>query len=290
MTEAEWLACEDPAEMLAALMPTRSGDASPIQAEGGRARTSDRLLRLFACAVCRQVWNRLTDDIPCPYCKDADFSVGDFGAPMMGGQEPYATRAKNYFRSKCSCSGTGRINRSRRAVEVAELFADGEATAEELATAYHDAGGLRSPFNSRIYAATLCAHRDDGRAVVAGAALKDHKAASPPTQAALLRCIVGNPFRRPGYREGETLWLASADSKPGLRIWDDAGSLLAWNNGTVPALARAIYEERAWGRLPILCDALEEAGCTDAAILAHCRGPGPHARGCWVIDLLLGKE
>jgi hypothetical protein len=42
--------------------------------------------------------------------------------------------------------------------------------------------------------------------------------------------------------------------------------------------------------MPILADALEEAGCTDAAILGHCRGPGPHVRGCWVVDLLLGKE
>ena len=43
-------------------------------------------------------------------------------------------------------------------------------------------------------------------------------------------------------------------------------------------------------RLPILADALEEAGCTDADMLAHCRGPGPHVRGCWVVDLVLGKE
>jgi hypothetical protein len=69
----------------------------------------------------------------------------------------------------------------------------------------------------------------------------------------------------------------------------------------VLAIAYAISEEfqqsisiadggRALDRLPILADALEEAGCTDADILAHCRGPGPHVRGCWVVDLLLGKE
>lgn len=55
-------------------------------------------------------------------------------------------------------------------------------------------------------------------------------------------------------------------------------------------LANAIAEERAFDRLPILADALEEAGCTDEAILAHCREPGPHVRGCWVVDLLLRKE
>ena len=51
----------------------------------------------------------------------------------------------------------------------------------------------------------------------------------------------------------------------------------------------AIYEDRAFNRLPLLADALEDAGCADAEVLAHCRGPGPHDRGCWVVDLLLGK-
>jgi hypothetical protein len=64
---------------------------------------------------------------------------------------------------------------------------------------------------------------------------------------------------------------------------------LAWNDRTVPKLAQAIYNERAFDRLPILADALEEAGCADAALLDHSRGPGPHVRGCWVVDLLLGK-
>jgi hypothetical protein len=64
----------------------------------------------------------------------------------------------------------------------------------------------------------------------------------------------------------------------------------AWNGGTIQQLARTIYDDHTFERLPILADALEEAGCTDAAILGHCRGPGPHVRGCWVVDLLLGKQ
>jgi hypothetical protein len=66
--------------------------------------------------------------------------------------------------------------------------------------------------------------------------------------------------------------------------------VLAWNGGTIPKLAQAIYAERAFERLPVLADALEDAGCTDADILGHCRGPVPHVRGCWVVDFLLGKE
>jgi hypothetical protein len=64
----------------------------------------------------------------------------------------------------------------------------------------------------------------------------------------------------------------------------------SWQTANVVALAQAIYDERAFERMPILGDALEDAGCTSAEILAHCRGPGPHVRGCWVVDLLLGKE
>jgi hypothetical protein len=58
----------------------------------------------------------------------------------------------------------------------------------------------------------------------------------------------------------------------------------------VLALAGTLYEERAFDRLPILADALEDAGCSDAIVLDHCRNPGLHVRGCWVVDKILGKE
>ena len=84
-------------------------------------------------------------------------------------------------------------------------------------------------------------------------------------QCVLSREIIGNPFR-PVTCDG------------------------SWLNSTVVALAQAIYTHRAFDRMPILADALEDAGCTNADILSHCRGPGPHVLGCWVVDLLLGKE
>ncbi|MDY3558381.1 hypothetical protein R5W23_005474 [Gemmata sp. JC673] len=59
---------------------------------------------------------------------------------------------------------------------------------------------------------------------------------------------------------------------------------------TVLSLARGIYEHRAFDRMPILADSLQDAGCEDVDVLDHCRGPGPHVRGCWVVDLVLGKE
>lgn len=64
----------------------------------------------------------------------------------------------------------------------------------------------------------------------------------------------------------------------------------SWLSADVKTCAQAIYDDRAFDGLPILADALEEAGCTDADILGHCRGPGPHLRGCWLVDLILGKK
>jgi hypothetical protein len=65
---------------------------------------------------------------------------------------------------------------------------------------------------------------------------------------------------------------------------------LAWHGGLIASMATTMYQERAFDQMPILGDALEEAGCTNATILNHCRQPANHVRGCWVLDLLLFKE
>jgi hypothetical protein len=84
-------------------------------------------------------------------------------------------------------------------------------------------------------------------------------------QAELVRCIFGNPFRP---------------------VTPDP----SWRTSTVVALAQQMYESRDFAAMPILADALQDAGCVDEAVLDHCRTDGPHVRGCWVVDLLLGKE
>jgi len=63
-----------------------------------------------------------------------------------------------------------------------------------------------------------------------------------------------------------------------------------WRTSTVTSLAEQMYETRDFSAMPILADALQDAGCGDENILSHCRGAGPHVCGCWVVDLLLGKE
>jgi hypothetical protein len=84
-------------------------------------------------------------------------------------------------------------------------------------------------------------------------------------QAAFLRDIFGNPFRPVAFNP-------------------------RWRTADAVGLARGIYEERAFDRLPLLADALMDAGCGDDQVLEHCRSEGPHVRGCWVVDLVLGKE
>jgi hypothetical protein len=86
--------------------------------------------------------------------------------------------------------------------------------------------------------------------------------------AGLLRDIFGNPFRPPPFLP------------PGV---------LAWNDGTVRRIVQGVYAEYRFRDMAILADALEDAGCTDADVVAHCRNGGPHVKGCWVVDLLLGK-
>jgi hypothetical protein len=97
---------------------------------------------------------------------------------------------------------------------------------------------------------------------------RDVPAVVPPelrAQADVLRDLFGNPFR-PLPSVGEFR-----------------------HSATVLGLAQAIYEDARFADMPVLADALEEAGCIGAEILGHLRGPGPHARGCWVLDLLLAK-
>jgi hypothetical protein len=83
--------------------------------------------------------------------------------------------------------------------------------------------------------------------------------------AGLIRDIFGNPFRPVAFAQ-------------------------AWRTPRVVGLAQAVYDGRAFERLPLLADELERASCREPAVLAHCRQPGTHVRGCWVVDSVLGKS
>ncbi|MCE9566031.1 MAG: hypothetical protein K8U57_28760 [Planctomycetes bacterium] len=81
----------------------------------------------------------------------------------------------------------------------------------------------------------------------------------------LLRDVFGNPFRPVAFDK-------------------------SWLTSTVVAIAQGMYESRDFSAMPILADALQDAGCDNDDILNHCRGSGPHVRGCWVVDHVLGKS
>ena len=281
MTEQDWLTSTAPSAMIKHL-----ADRHRL---GTRAH---RKLRHFAVACCRQVW----DGTVCPWC-------GGLGYARLQGRD-------------CEhCKGSGRVGgltdeRSRQAVEVSERYADGKATAAELATAGAHAievcrfwtgsdGGLLAARQAAI----LC-NSDIGNAL---GGINWLASVTPgDVQANLLRCLFGNPWKPVTFDP-------------------------AWRTVPVLAMAHGIYEHRSWRDLPVLADALEEAGLMDAEcracggkpwtaeqeeaakedcdghgpfkcldcrgtgrvphpILAHCREEGPHARGCHVVDFILGKE
>src|SRR5262249_13844848 len=112
---------------------------------------------------------------------------------------------------------------------------------------------------------------------------------------------LGIPFSSPQWSAASSQTRSAEQSAQCAIIRDLIGPLLfrphavdpAWlacNDASASKLAQTIYDERTYDQMPILADALEDAGCSDAETLAHLRGPGPHVRGCWVVDLLLSKE
>ena len=117
-----------------------------------------------------------------------------------------------------------------------------------------------------------------------------------------LRCIIGNPF--PKQTQGPLYWMGAAavgvvkafagsPMRPlpeAYRCTIDIAIDPRWLTSNVVDLAGAIYEERAFEKMPILADALMDAGCDSEEIINHCRGNGPHVRGCWVVDLLTGRK
>jgi hypothetical protein len=171
----------------------------------------------------------------------------------------------------------------RQAVEAGERHADGLMTEEDLrphATAMY--GYLTNPTpetrewfpgigrGSReklgVLKLALCSvFTRKGLAILSTHAYRDGLVLTNQYQPPLLRDLFGNPFH-------------PVSAEP------------SWLTSTVLQLAASIYADRAFDRLPILADALQDVGCDRADMLDHCRGPGPHVRGCWVVDLVLGKE
>jgi hypothetical protein len=167
---------------------------------------------------------------------------------------------------------------ARRAIELAERYAEAEATGTEVDAVYKAMSRLRDAhrepngdyppiflaFNLAANATMTSSHFLPGTDWQAVLSLRGMGYEQIGDIADVVRCLYGNPFRQPP---------------------PDA----SWAPDHATRFARGMYETRNFAAMPILADLIEEAGCSHQDVLDHCRGPGPHVRGCWVVDLLLGK-
>jgi hypothetical protein len=222
---------------------------------------NDRKSRLFGVACCRRVWHLLRDE------------------------------------------------RSRRAVEVAEQAADGQCGQEEIMAAWGPAWNAANEAHERAMEAEMEAETNsedaswdvESAAVAAGNALAGAVLATADSVLAAVCNAADSALgavRNATGAVNEDL-RAAEQGHQAAAVRDLVGPLPfrsvridpAWRTPVVLALATSIYDERRFEDLPVLADALEESGCSDIEILAHCRSQQqPHARGCWCLDLLLGRE
>lgn len=217
---------------------------------------------------------------------EADWLAGADLAALLDFYAAKASHRKLRLFAAACCRGIWPLltdRWSREAVETAESYADDRADKHDFAVARETAEEALGWAKRRVadpaaqevaIAAARAAHAatlDDPEQAARFAAR--HAAAAAREDLSALHCrlfreVIGNPFR-------------PVTLDPSWLHWKDRG---------VQRLARSLYEERRFQELPVLGDALAEAECTHAAVLAHCREPGDHVRGCWVLDLLLGKK
>jgi len=268
MDEAEWLACNDPDELVAFLQD--------------RERVSDRKARLFAVACCRRIWHLITDErsrravevaerFADRKATDQEREVAD-AAANEASKDAYTSVALATCRDvDGSNTYLGNYNSAEATATAAAVCYGSTLAPGDLSVSVSFKGSWET-FMAWVARGAVLAVAQATRRVadpVAGCgAATTAETSEKVVQCRLLHCLLGNLFR--------PLLLAP--------------SWVAWNDGTVAKLAKGIYDDRAFDRLPVLADALEDAGCDNADIFTHLRGPGPHVRGCWVIDLLVEKE
>jgi hypothetical protein len=274
MTEAEWLACDDSRRML-------------VYLDG---KVSQRKRSLTECAFLRRFWDLLPDE----RSRKAIEAAEQYADGAVSSEELVRARAaarqafhaaERQEREKGASIGpfySGYLRAAQHAAAAMPMpppgwpprmiGLDAIASAAQpiwyrpaAARDWPPAEGAPGPVSLDRYQEILALRWGDE---AFRQARLDALIAERAAQAAILLEIFGNPFRP-----------VPVDPR-----WR------AWERGTIPRLARVLYDERRFADLPVLADALEDAGCADADILSHCRAGGPHVRGCWAVDLLLGKR
>jgi hypothetical protein len=276
MTETEWLCCEDPTPMLEFL----------------RGRVSDRKLRLFGCACCRRIWHLLPDE----GCKEAIkraesyaegsilererrealgpalesyiYSAAAAEVALAGTWNPLDCLAAEHDADQYEGMFAWACEEARRSpLDACEAWVAREAAQAAYYTLVVDDACMPSASYHAAYAVAFFYGEDGWEAYCK----RGGASAETSAQRRIFRDIFGNPFRPLSINP-------------------------SWLTPTVLNLTQPAYDERIMPagdldphRLAVLSDALEEAGCDNDDILSHLRGPGPHVRGCWVVDMLLGK-
>jgi hypothetical protein len=269
MTEDEWWRSDDVTAMLKWLRPHRR-------------RVTDRKIRLFACACCRRIEHLLTDE---------RLRKG------LEAAEAYADQSTDLDGLK-TAQRTVRAAWKRRAADSkdAEAVWKVAQTSPEPAARRAAAADYYGKFAAVIAAAAML-EVVVTRLSLGQYALPTHRAAAAVEQAALQAWVLGGGGEGGGSESGKAAYAAEWRAQGGM-LRDLVGNPFrpvavepAWRTADVVLLAGGIYAERAFDRMPILADALQDAGCDSDDILDHCRGPqAVHIRGCWVMDLVLGKE
>jgi hypothetical protein len=301
MTESDWLACDSSEELLEHVCDQRRQALGITDTESVSqhawdsfppARVYPRKRRLFAVACCRRIWHLLPDEAR-HAVEVAERYADGVAAENERVVALAAVESAGKVHVQCPTREDDLWRSKRQALKAAGAalwaFSDEAFTRETLivdfgnlpflATDDDDGGFIATAWqahNAWIYAQQdpevlpllerfrfllyprLVAEAGDP---VKGTAWYSEVIA----QCNLVRDLFGNPFRP-----------VSLDT--------------TWQSATVMSIAAALYDERDFDRMPILADALEDVGCTNTDILNHCRQPGVHARGCWVVDAILGKD
>jgi hypothetical protein len=240
--------------------------------ESLRGKASDRKLRLLACACCRAAL-RVIPDADCRRGIDLAEQIADKSA-----SDQEAGQFIPSFQSKAREAEEWAICEARSQIrggwwsrgQGPEKYLGYESGHEALTAA------ALSLFSQAVGSSLGAAGEWRQSVEAARSAMSQIEYPIEEYLCEVLACLFGNPFK------------PSPPLPP---------SVLAWNGGTVRRIAQGIYDDRRLpegtldtGRLAILADALLDAGCDDDELIRHCRSEGPHVRGCWAVDFILGKE
>jgi hypothetical protein len=257
MTEAEWLSCDSPRVC--------------FQFLAGAGSTRKRIL--FGCACCRRVWDQVIDVGSRTAIQTSERFVD--GLATEEECDTASQRAEEVYKSMERLADSSLDGRPRYTDYRAEAMCHAAGAvfyASRLFTGKTDILGdpavvATAATNVARYITAADLRPEGGDQDLPNSALpRDAKRAEEAVQASLLRDIFGNPFRPLAFPP-------------------------EWRTDTAAALSHQMYESRDFSPIPILADALQDAGCDNPDILDHCRDPqGVHVRGCWIVDAVLGKE